>query len=102
VHPPPHGIIHVRNLGLRVAGDHERELRRELELILAHEPRADLVTASQALDLGLVPLARGINLLRVDQPSAHQGRKLCLVALLVRRKEHVRTGHRGIIAKDRT
>ena len=100
MHTTPHGVIHISNLRLRITGNDQRELRLKLKQILPHEARTDLVPAGQALHLGLVPLARRVDLLRVHKPSAHQRRQLCGVTLIVRRQENVRTGHGGIIAKD--
>lgn len=49
------GLIDTPERGLGVAGDHERELRFELEKVLAHEPRRHPVLSGQFLDDRFVP-----------------------------------------------
>ena len=55
---------------LVVAADEQLEGRHEVEEVLPHEARGDLVAAGQRLDLGFVPAAALLRLLRHDQPRA--------------------------------
>jgi hypothetical protein len=55
VQPPLHRFVDVADGGLVVARHEQLELREELEEVLAHEARRDLVATGEVLDLGLGP-----------------------------------------------
>ena len=82
-----------------VADDEKFEGRLEVEVVLPHEARGDPVAAGQRLDLGFVPAAAFLRLLRNDQACAVQLGQVGRVSLVAAGEKSVHVGDGGVIAK---
>ena len=80
-HSAPHSLIDVIESRFVIADNPQLELRHEVEEVAAHEPGRHSIAAGHALDLGLVPAAPLLRLLRHYQTVAVQLRYVSGVAL---------------------
>src|SRR5262245_56908182 len=84
-----------------VAGDKEFEGGFEVEEVLPHEARGDLVAAGECFDFGFVPAPALLRLLRHDEPRAAQLGEIGWVTLATGGNESAHIGDRGVIAEYR-
>ena len=84
---PPDSFVHRAKARLVVAGDDQLEGGDELEKVLPHEPRADLVAAGKRLDLCFGPAPALLGFARGDQTGATQSGEVGRMALGLRRGE---------------
>ena len=96
---PAHGLVDVAQPRLVVAADEQLERRHEVEEVLAHEARGDLVAAGQRLDLGFVPAPALLRLLRHDQARAHELGEIGRVVFDVAGDEGRHVGDRRVVAE---
>ncbi len=68
--PPPDALINSAKPGLVIAGNDQFEPGREVEKILPHEPRGDLISAGELLDFGFGPFAAFFRLASRNKPRA--------------------------------
>src|SRR5262245_50165678 len=99
-HAPAHGLIDAAQSWPMVTNDKQLEGRDEVEEVLPHEARGNLVAAGEHLDLGLVPASALGGLLCHHQPGAAQLGEIGRVALALGDEEGIGVGNGGIVAED--
>ena len=85
--------------GLWLPTDEQLEGRHEVEKVLPHEARGDLVAAGERLDLGLVPPPASLRFLRHHQPRAAQLGQIGRVVFDLAGDECRHVGHGRVVAE---
>ena len=100
VQPAFHRLVDVANGGLVVACHKELELREELEEVLAHEARRDLVATGEVLELGLGPAFALFGFDGRNEARAAQSRHIGRVPVGARFHEGVHRRVGRVITQD--
>jgi hypothetical protein len=100
VQPAPDGFIDPAKAWLVVADDHELELRRELEEVLAHVAALEPVATGERLDLRLGPGSPDLDFTADSQADTAQASDFGRVAIGIGDHQHFSADRECVVTHD--